>query len=124
MNRAQRRLYAAQQPGRFVGELQRRAAQRAYERELRAQMQREANGEPVAQEIAAAMTKPRDMEPLFQMGVTETEGGRLVFLGPMMGGDAIGSMVEAVNRQILAGQRDDWIKAEAYPMTRIQESVA
>jgi hypothetical protein len=124
MNRAQRRLYAAQRPGQFVGELQRRADQRAYEQAMRAQMQREANGEPIPPEIAAQMTKPREMEPLFQLGVTETEGGKTVFLGPMMGGDAIGTMVEAVNRQILAGQRSDWIKAEAYPMTRIQESGA
>ena len=67
------------------------------------------------------MTKPRETEALYQIGVTMKETGEVKFLGPMMGADALGMMVETINRQILAGQRDDWTHAEAYPMTRVQE---
>ena len=84
-------------------------------------MIQEGNGRPIPPEIAAGMTKPRETEDLYQVGVTMKDGGDVKYLGPMMGADAIGMIVEQVNRSILTGQRDDWSHAEAYPMTRIQE---
>lgn len=126
MNRADRRLFAAQHrpAGMFQSEFRRRATQRAYEARLRSQMIEEANGAPVAPEIAAGMTKPRKTEELYQIGVTLRGSGGVKFLGPMMSGDGLGAAVEAINRQILSGERDDWTHAEAYPMTRIQECAA
>lgn len=122
MNRAQRRLEASMNRplGRFQGEFGRRATQRAYQEQLRSQMEREANGEPIPPEIAAKMTKPRETEALFQIGVAEKETGAVKFLGPMMQAAALAPAVEAINRQILTGQRSDWTHAEAYPMTRVQ----
>ncbi len=126
MNRAVRRLITAQNrpSGMFYGELQRRATERAYREKLRAQMTEEANGAPIPPDIAAGMTKPRDTEELYQIGVTVKATGEVKFLGPMMSGDGLGTAVEAINRQILTGQRDDWTHAEAYPMTRVQELAA
>ena len=126
MNRADRRLFTAQQrPGhQFYGELQRRATERAYREAMRARMTEEANGAPIPPEIAAGMTKPRETEDLWQIGVTLKETGEVKFLGPMMSVAGLGTAVEALNRQILTGQRDDWTHAEAYPMTRIQELAA
>jgi hypothetical protein len=123
MSRAERRLQVAldRPKQRFMGELQVRAVQRAYQEQMRAQMEREANGEPISPEIAARMTKPKEPDELFQVGVTVKRNHKVRFLGPMMSIDAIGPMVEALNRQILAGERTDWTKAEAYPMTRIEE---
>jgi len=126
MNRADRRLFNAQHrpAGTFQSEFRKRAMQRAYEARLRSQMTEEANGAPVPPEIAASMTKPRETEDLHQIGVTLKATGAVMFLGPMMGSDAIGMMAEQINRAILTGQRTDWTKAEAYPMTRIQELAA
>ena len=123
MNRAERRLFSAQNrpAGMFQSEFRKRAMQRAYEARMRSEMQQEANGRPIPPEIAAGMTKPRETEDLYQVGVTMKDGGDVKYLGPMMGADAIGLIVEQVNRSILTGQRDDWSHAEAYPMTRIQE---
>ena len=113
MNRANRRLFTAKQrpAHQFYGELQRRATERAYREAMRTRMTEEANGAPIPPDILADMTKPRETE-------------EVKFLGPMMSGDGLGTAVEAINRQILTGQRDDWTHAEAYPMTRIQELAA
>ncbi len=107
--------------GRFYGELQQRARERRYREQLRAQMIEEGNGAPIPPDIAAGMTKPRETEDLCQIGVTVKGTGEVKFLGPMMSANGLGPAVEAINRQILTGQRDDWTHAEAYPMTRIQE---
>lgn len=126
MNRAERRLFAAQNrpSGAFYGELQKRATQRAYSEAMRSRMNREANGEPIPPEIAAGMTKPRETEDLWQIGVTMKDTNEVKFLGPMMHANGLGPAIEAINRQILTGQRSDWTHAEAYPMTRIQEYAA
>lgn len=126
MNRAHRRLFSpkARPSGRFYGELQRQADNRAYTEQLRTQMTEEANGAPIPPEILAGMTKPRETEELYQIGVTVKATGEVKFLGPMMGADALGPAVEGINRQILTGQRSDWTHAETYPMTRIQELAA
>lgn len=122
MNRAQRRVEERKHRpgGHFFSELQRQSTNRAYAAALREQMIREANGEPVHPEVLAGMTKPRETEDLFQVGVTQRETKEVKFLGPMMGGDAIASIVAGINKQILSGQRADWTHAEAYPMTRVQ----
>lgn len=120
MNRAQRRMQQRRPEGRFYGELQRRATDKAYMTQLRSQMEQEANGAPVPPDIAARMTKARDPEELFQVGVTVKDTGAVQYLGPMMSADALGPIVEQINRQILTGARHDWTHAEAYPMTRIE----
>lgn len=126
MNRAARRLFESQNrpAGRFYGELQRRATDRAYREQLRRQMTEEANGAPIPPDILAGMTKPRETEDLYQVGVTMKETGEVKYLGPMMGADAIGMIVEQINRDLLTGRRSDWAHAEAFPMTRIQEIAA
>ena len=82
MNRAERRLFAAQNrpSGAFYGELQKRATQRAYVEAMRARMTTEANGAPIPPEIAAGMTKPRETEDLWQIGVTMKDTGEVKFL--------------------------------------------
>jgi hypothetical protein len=121
MNRAERRLFESRNRTLFRGELSRRQDDAAYREVLRRNMTEEANGRPIPPEIAAGMTKPRETEDLYQIGVTVKGTGAVTFLGPMMGADALGMAVETINRQILTGQRDDWTHAEAYPMTRVQE---
>jgi len=105
-----------------VDELMNRAqrrAQRKLREDYRSLLEQERNGRPIDPEMAARMTQQKEPEPLFQVGVTVRETGKVVFLGPMMCADACGQMVEAVNRQILTQGRRDWTKAEAYPMTPI-----
>ena len=120
MTRAQRRLLQKRPSGRFTGEFARRATDRAYRAQLQSQIDEERNGAPIPPDIAASMTKPRPIEQLFQIGVTLKGSGAVQYLGPMMSADALGPAIEAINRQILTGARDDWTHAEAYPMTRIQ----
>ena len=121
MNRSARRLNErlARPSGAFVGELQRRADQRAYEAALRERMQEEANGAPIPGDVLERMSKPKPEERLWQIGVTEREGGNVLFLGPMMNEDAIRNIAADVNRQIATSGRRDWTKADAYPMTPI-----
>ncbi len=120
MNRAQRRMEQKRPSGRFTGELAHRATNRAYRAQLQSQIEQERNGMPIPPDIAASMTQPRKMEALFQIGVTLKDTGAVRFLGPMMSAEALGPAIEAINRQILTGARDDWTHAEAYPMSRIQ----
>ena len=94
---------------------------REYQEAMRARMEREANGEPTPPEIAEKMTKPKEQDALWQVMVTVRKSKKLVPLGPMMCADACGLSVAAINKQILSGQRWDWLKAEAYPMTPISE---
>lgn len=97
-----------------------RKARRAFERQYFRQLEDERNGAPVPPEIAAMMTKPREDETLFQVGVTSRLTKKVHFLGPMMSADACGISVEDINKQILGGQRRDWSHAAAFPMTRVQ----
>lgn len=91
--------------------------------QLRSQIERERNGAPFDGEAAARMTKPKPQDILHQIMVTVRNTGKLVPLGPMMNKDACGLSAEAINRQILRGQRWDWTKAEVFPMTPIEYGV-
>lgn len=102
----------------MLNRAQRRAQSRMRE-QFRSQVEQERNGAPIPPEIAALMTKPKPPDQLWQVMVTVNGSGNRVPLGPMMCADACGQAVEAVNRQITTGQRRDWTKAEAYPMTPI-----
>lgn len=123
MNRAQRRFdrRLRRPAGQFVGELGARADQRAYQDLLRSQMEEEANGAPIPPEIAARMTAEKPKDELWQVGVTVRATRQTRYLGPMMIKEACETVCEAVNKQIALGQRHDWTKAEAYPMTRISQ---
>ena len=124
MNRAERRFAQLRRrpSGAFVGELQRRGDQDAYQAVMRDLIQQEANGRPFDPETRARMTKPKSGDELWQVMVTDREKG-LVPMGPMMNKDACGLMAEAVNRQIATVGRRDWTKAEIYPMTPIATGV-
>ena len=126
MTPAERRIAAIRNrsTGRFYGELQQRARDRRYREQLRTQMTEEANGAPIPPDVLAGMTKPKELDELYQIGVTMKGTNEVKFLGPMMNLNGLGPSLEAINRQILDGQRDDWTHAEAYPMTRIQELAA
>lgn len=123
MNRAERRfeIRRRRSASQFVGELGARADQRAYQELLRSQMTEEANGAPIHPEIAARMTKEKAEEKLWQVGVTVRRTKKTVYLGPMMIEEACRNICHDVNQQIALGQRRDWTKAEAYPMTRISQ---
>lgn len=123
MNRSQRRFEERlrRPAGVFVGELGARADQRAYQEVLRAQMTEEANGAPIPPEVAARMTAEKPKDELWQVGVTVRRTKRVKYLGPMCNREAVEGICEAVNKQITLGQRRDWTKAEAFPMTRISE---
>lgn len=125
MNRATRRFeQRLRHPtSGFVGELRKRRDQSAYQAALRSQMEREANGEPIPGDVLERMTKPKAEDELWQVMVFDRDAQVLVPMGPMMNKDACGMCVEAVNRQIASGQRRDWTKAEAYPMTPISVGV-
>lgn len=106
----------------MLNRAQRRAQNRLRE-QLRKQIEAERNGAPIPPDILAKMTKPKEPDALWQVMITERDSGNLVPMGPMMCADACGMMVEAVNKQITMGQRRDWKKAEAYPMTAISNGV-
>lgn len=91
--------------------------------QFRSQVEAERNGAPIPGDIAELMTRPKEPERLFQVGVTVRATGKVAFLGPMMNEDAIRSICADVNKQILAAGRSDWTKAEAYPMTPISDGV-
>lgn len=84
-------------------------------------IEQERNGRPIPGEIRALMTKEKEPDMLWQLMVHDRDANRLVPMGPMMSRDAVGISVEAINRQIAQGQRRDWTKAEAYPMTPISQ---
>jgi protoheme ferro-lyase len=121
MNRAQRRFEQRLRysTGGFVSELRKRRDQAAYAEALRAQMQEEANGRPIPGDVLERMTKEKPEDELWQIMVHDRAANVMVPMGPMMSKDACGISVEAINRQIASGQRRDWTKAEAYPMTPI-----
>lgn len=98
----------------------RRQRHRLYN-EYRSNLEQERNGRPIPGEIAELMTKPKAPDMLHQIMVTVRDTGKLVPVGPMMCADACGISVEAINRQITRGERRDWTKAEAYPMTPISQ---
>lgn len=98
----------------------RRQKRRLYNEYL-SNIEQERNGRPIPGEILELMTKPKAPDMLHQIMVTVRDTGKLVPLGPMMCADACGISVEALNRQIAQGQRRDWTKAEAYPMTPITQ---
>lgn len=125
MNRAARRFEQGRRrpSGTFVGEFQRRADTAAYGEALRTRMTEEANGAPIPGAILARMTKPKEEDQLWQVMVHDRDANVLVPLGPMMGEGAIRQVVADINKQITTGQRRDWTKAEAYPMTPISTGV-
>lgn len=98
----------------------RRQKKRLYSQYL-SDIEQDRNGRPVPGEIAELMTKPKEPDQLWQLMVTVRGTKRMVPLGPMMCKDAVGISVEAINRQIAQGQRRDWTKAAAYPMTPISQ---
>jgi hypothetical protein len=122
MNRAQRRFeQRLRRPsGQFVSELSRRADSAAYQAALRSQMEEEANGAPIPPEIAAKMTTEKPKDELWQVGVTVRNTRKVMFLGPMMSEAAIRQIASDVNKQIIQGQRRDWMMADAYPMTPVE----
>lgn len=123
MNRAQRRLHTGVRGGQFFGELSHRATNAAFQAQLQHQMTEERNGAPIPPDILARMTKEKEPDQLWQLMVTDAETKALIPMGPMMNKDAVGQIAEAVNKQIATGQRRDWTKAEAYPMTPISNGV-
>ena len=98
----------------------RRQKRRLYKQYL-SDIEQDRNGRPTPPEIAARMTKPKDPDELWQIMVHDRDANVLIPMGPMMSKDACGISVEAINRQISQGQRRDWTKAEAYPMTPISQ---
>lgn len=97
---------------------QRRTQNRMRE-QFRKQVEAERNGAPIPGEILELMTKPKEPDLLYQVGVTVRDTGKTVYLGPMMSEDAIRNIAADVNKQIAIGVRRDWTKADAYPMTPI-----
>lgn len=122
MNRAQRRLegYRNRPSGQFLGELQRRGLNRAYQEQLRSQMTEEANGRPDDPEVVALMTAPKEMEQLFQVMVPDKITGKPFQASPMMSQQACGVIAETINRQVIAGKRKNWGLAEVVPLQRIE----
>lgn len=122
MNRAQRRLsgFRDRPAGQFLGELQRQALNRTYQEQLRSQMTEEANGKPVAPEVAARMTAPKEPEQLYQVMVPDKITGKPFQASPMMNQQACGVIAETINRQVIAGQRKNWGMAEVVPLQRIE----
>lgn len=98
----------------------RRQKKRLYAEYL-SNIEQERNGRPIPGEIAELMTRPKEPDMLWQVMVFDRDAQVLVPMGPMMNKDACGISVEAINRQIAQGQRRDWTKAEAYPMTPISQ---
>ena len=102
-----------------MGELSRRAVNRAYQEKMRSEMEQEANGRPIHPEIAAKMTKEQKDE-LFQVVVSDKSTGGFFHASPMMSRDACGSIAETINRQVIAGKRPNWGMAEVLPVQRIE----
>jgi hypothetical protein len=86
-------------------------------------MQQESNGAPIPGAILERMTPAKEEDQLWQVMVHDRDANVLVPLGPMMGEGAIRQVVADINKQITTGQRRDWTKAEAYPMTPISTGV-
>lgn len=97
--------------------------QRRFREQFRKQVEEERNGAPIPPEVAAMMTKPKEQVILHQVMITVRETGKKVALGPKMLKDACGQIAEAVNKQIISGQRRDWSVAEVVPLTPISTGV-
>lgn len=97
--------------------------QRRFREQFRRQVEQERNGAPIPGDVAALMTKPKDPVILHQVMITVRGTGKKVALGPKMLKDACGLIAEAVNKQILSGQRRDWSVAEVVPLTPIATGV-
>jgi hypothetical protein len=93
--------------------------QRRFLKQFRQQVEEERNGKPIDGDVAASMTKPKEETILHQVVITVRETGKKVPLGPKMLRDACGICAEAINKQIIAGQRRDWSIAEVVPLTPI-----
>jgi hypothetical protein len=96
---------------------------RRFLNQFRKQVEEERNGAPIPGDVAARMTKPKEPDILHQIVVTVRESGRKVPLGPKMCAEALGQAVEAINKQIIQGQRRDWIHAEIVPLTPVSLGV-
>lgn len=92
---------------------------RRFREQFRKQVEEERNGAPIPGDVAALMTKPKEQVILHQVMITVRGSGKKVPLGPRMSKDACGICAEAVNKQIISGQRRDWSVAEVVPLTPI-----
>ena len=97
--------------------------QRRFRRQFEAQVERERNGAPVPPEIAARMTKPKVVDPLFQVVVTVRDTGKLLAVAPMMLKPYAEEMAATINRFIIAGQEKTWTNAAVVPLTPISAGV-
>lgn len=68
------------------------------------------------------MTKPKVVEPLYQVVATTREGG-LLPVAPMMGKPYADEMASTINRFIVEGKEKDWTNAVVVPMTPISAGV-
>lgn len=97
--------------------------QRRFLKQFRQQVEEERNGKPIDGDVAAKMTKPKEETILHQVMITVRDTGKKIPLGPKMLKDACGLIAEAVNKQIIQGQRRDWSVAEVVPLTPISTGV-
>jgi hypothetical protein len=88
-------------------------------RQFAEQVERERNGAPVPGELAERMTRPKPLDPLYQVVVTVAETGKLLPVGPAMHRDACGMCAAAVNKQIALGHERTWKNAAVVPLTPI-----
>ena len=89
---------------------------RRFMRQFNAQVERERNGAPVDGEVAARMTAPKGIDPMFQVVVT-TKDGRMLPVGPMWLRPCAEEFAATVNRFVAEGKERTWTSAAVVPLT-------
>lgn len=99
-----------------VATLRQNNLHRRFQERLKAQMDRERNGEPIHPELAARMTKPKPVNQLYQV-VVDVKGERLPLrASPMMIKGACEMVLEQINKSIINGILKGWGNARIEPV--------
>lgn len=91
----------------------------AEQRQYDTQIEEERNGAPIPKDIAARMTKPKVLQPLFQVKAdvkNDQDRVETLAVGPKMGLDAAEEILIAVNGQISLGKLPGWRNARLEPV--------
>lgn len=91
----------------------------AEQRQYESQIEQERNGAPIPADIAARMTKPRVLQPLFQVHAdvkNRQDRVETLAVGPKIGLDAAEEILIAVNGQIALGKLPGWRNARLEPV--------
>ena len=97
--------------------------QKRFRKQFAAQVEEERNGKPIDPEVAARMTKPKPVEPLYQVVATVKQTGEKIPVGPMIIKPVAEDFAATINRFIVDGKEKTWSNAVVVPMTPLSAGV-